>query len=68
MKDVKNLMRAADRARDALMKLRGSRCVELMRQLTSLAGQLQELTCESRKMGASLAHGWFAAAEQISIH
>lgn len=68
MEDVKNLMRAADRARDALMKLRGSRYVELMRQLTSLAGQLQELTCESRKMGASLAHGWFAAAEQISIH
>ena len=38
------------------------RYLEFMRRLTSFAGQLQELTAESRKMGASLVHGWFSAA------
>ena len=44
------------------MKLKNSRYLELMKRLTGFAGQLQELTAESRKMGASLVHGWFSAA------
>ena len=35
-----------------------------MKRLTSFAGQLQELTAESRKMVASLLHGWFSATDQ----
>jgi hypothetical protein len=54
----------ANRIQDDLMKLKNSRYLELMKRLTSFAGQLQQLTATSRKMGASLAHGWFSAAEQ----
>jgi len=62
MEDRKNLIRAANRIQEGLMKLKNSRYLEFMRRLTSFAGQLQELTAESRKMGASLVHGWFSAA------
>lgn len=64
MEDRKNLIRVANRIQEALMKLKNSRYLELMRRLTSFAGQLQELTAESRKMGASLVHDWFSAAER----
>ena len=64
MEDRKILIRVANRIQEALMKLKNSRYSELMRRLTSFAGQFQELTAESRKMGASLARGWFSAAEQ----
>ena len=64
MEDKKNLVRMANKIREALLKLKHSRYLELMRQLTSFSGQLQELTSESRKMGASLANGWFSAAER----
>ncbi len=60
----KNLVRTADKIQEALIKLKHSRYLELMRQLTSFAGKLQELTAESRKMGASLVKGWFSAAER----
>jgi len=62
MEDIKNLIRMADRIQEALIKLKNGRYLELMRQLTSFAGQLQELTTQSRKMGTSLVHGWFSAA------
>lgn len=64
MKDRKNLARMANRIQEALMKLKHGRYLELIRQLTSLAGQLQQLTAESRKMGTSLAKGWLSAAER----
>ena len=64
MEDIKNLIRMADRIQESLMKLKNSRYLELMRQLTSFAGELQELTTQSRKMGTSLVHGWFSAAER----
>jgi len=64
MEDKKNLIRMADKIQEALIKLKHSRYLELMRQLTSFASKLQELTAESRKMGASLVHGWFTAAER----
>ena len=64
MKDKKKLIRMAGRIQEALWKLKGSRYLELMRQLTSFAGKLQEVTTESRKMGVSLANGWFTAAER----
>ena len=64
MEDKKNLIRMADKIQEALIKLKHGRYLELMRQLTTFAGQLQELTTQSRKMGASLANGWFSAAER----
>ena len=64
MEDKKNLIRIADKIQEALIKLNNSRYLELMRQLTSFAGQLQEITAKSRKMGTSLVHGWFSAAER----
>jgi len=64
MEDKKNLIRMADKIQDSLIRLKHGRYLELMRQLTAFAGQLQELTAQSRKMGASLAKGWFSAAER----
>jgi len=64
MEDIKNLIRMADKIQEALIRLKHGRYLELMRQLTIFAGQLQELTTQSRKMGASLANGWFSAAER----
>jgi hypothetical protein len=64
MEDRKNLIRMANRIQDDLIKLKNNRYLEFMKRLTSFAGQLQELTAESKKMGASLVHGWFSAAER----
>jgi hypothetical protein len=64
MEDIKNLIQMADSIQEALIKLKNSRYLELMRQLTSFAGGLQELTTQSRKMGTSLVRGWFSAAER----
>jgi hypothetical protein len=63
MEDTKNLIRIANRIKEALTRLKASRYLELMRQLTILTGQLQELASESKKMGAALVHEWFSAAE-----
>jgi hypothetical protein len=63
MNDMKNLARMADRIREGLMGLKHGRYLELSRHLTSLAGQLQQLTTESRKMAASVARGWLSAAQ-----
>ena len=64
MEEIQSLVRTANSIQEALTKLNNCRHLELMRRLTSFAGQLQELTAESRKMGASFVHGWFSAAEQ----
>jgi hypothetical protein len=64
MEDIKSLVQIANRIQKALMRSKNSRYLELMRQLKSFAGQLQEVTAESRRMGASLAHGWFLAADR----
>ena len=64
MEEIKSLVRTANRIQEGLMKLKNSRYLELMKRLTSFVGQLQELTAESRKMGASLVHGWFSAADR----
>lgn len=63
MENIKNIIQIANRVQDALTKLKHHRYLELMRQLISFSGQFQELTAESRKMGASLANGWLSAAE-----
>ena len=54
----------ANRIREGLMQLKHGRYLELGRQLTNLTGQLQQLTTESRKMGASVTRGWFSAAQR----
>ena len=64
MEDRKKLARMANRIREGLMQLKHSRYLELGRQLTNLTGQLQQLTTESRKMGASVARGWLSAAQR----
>jgi hypothetical protein len=64
MEDRKNIVRIAGQVQEALLKLRHSRYLELMRQLTCFARQLQELTAESRRLGLALAHGWQAAVQR----
>jgi len=64
MENIKNQIKIANRIQQALMELRNERYLELLNRLTSFAGKLQEVTAESRKVGASLAHGWFLAADR----
>ncbi len=63
MEDRKKLARMANRIQEGLMQLKHGRYLELSRQLTSLTGQFQQLTSESRKMGTSVARGWLSAAQ-----
>ena len=64
MEDKKNLIRMAYKVQEALIMLKQSRYLEMMRQLTTFTGQLEELTAQSKKMGISLLNGWFSAAER----
>ena len=64
MKEMKRLVQIAGRVQEGLTILRHSRYLELWKRLTSFAGQLQELTTESRKMGKSLEHNWFSTADR----
>ena len=64
MEETKTLIQFANRIQEALMKLKNERYLELLNRLTGFAGQLQEVTAESRKIGASLVHGWFSAADR----
>lgn len=61
MKETKTLIQVANTIQEALAKLKNERYLELLNQLTTFAGQLQEITAESKKMGTSLVHGWFFA-------
>jgi len=53
----------ADRIQEALIALKHIRYLDLSRKLTTLTGQLQQLTTESRNMGTSVAKGWLSAAQ-----
>jgi len=64
MKETKTLIQVANTIQEALIKLKNERYLELLNQLTTFAGQLQEITAESKKMGASLVHGWFFAVDR----
>jgi len=64
MEDTKSLIQIATKVQEALTFLDRSRYSELVRRLKGFAGQLQELTAESRKMGMALARGWFSAADR----
>jgi len=60
----KELVHIADRVREALWQLRKSRYLECTRQLNLFAFRLQDLTCDSRKLGLAITRGWLAASEQ----
>jgi len=64
MEDRKKLVQVAGRLLESLIWLRRGRYSELMRRLTTSVGLLQELAAESRKMGISVARGWFSAADR----
>jgi len=64
MEDIKALVRIAGKVQEGLISLRRTRYFELMKRLTSLTDQLQELNAESRKLSVSLMHSWFVAADR----
>jgi len=64
MQDKKKLIHMATRVQEALLELKHSRYLQLSKQLTAFAGQLKEITTESRKIEMALAHQWFAATEK----
>jgi len=66
MKDIKRLIRIATITQQALVRLRNNRYTELLRQLKYFADQLSEITTQSQKLGISLTHEWFAAADRCS--
>jgi hypothetical protein len=64
MQDKKKLIHMATRVQEALLELERNRYLLLSKQLKAFAGQLQEITTESRKIEMALAHQWFAATEK----
>jgi hypothetical protein len=60
----KELLRVADKAREALLHLRESRYLECTRQLNLFAFRLQDVTHDSRQLGVAITKGWLAASEQ----
>jgi hypothetical protein len=67
MEDVKDIVKTAIRIQEALVKLRNTRWLTLLNYLASLARYLKDLSLQSKKLGTSLNHSWFAAAQQCSI-
>jgi hypothetical protein len=63
MDDIKNLIKIAGRVQDALVKLRRHHYIELLNQLKSFSDKLVGLSAQAKKLGISLAHSWFFAAE-----
>ena len=61
MQDKKKLIHMATRVQEALLGLKHSHYLKLSKQLKVFAGQLQEITTESRKIEMALAHQWRAA-------
>jgi len=68
MEDAKQLVRMADRIKEALMAFKHIRYLELSRQLKTLTSQLQRITTESRKMGIAVAKDWFSAAQRCCMN
>jgi hypothetical protein len=66
MEDVKELVKTAIRVQQAFVKLRNARWLVLLNSLASLARYLKDLSLESKKLGISLTHNWFAAAQRCS--
>jgi len=60
----KELLRVAGDIHEALLKLRKSRYLERLQQLSLLASKLQEVVRDSRKLGLALARDWLAAADR----
>jgi len=63
MNEKKQLIKIANEVQDALMKLQNNRWLEVLTYLASFANQLKEITSASKKLGMSLTHSWFAAAQ-----
>ena len=64
MNDIKSVIRIANQVQDALLKLRTCNYIELLTQLSAFAGLFQQFTGESKRLGASLVHGWLSAANE----
>jgi hypothetical protein len=64
MEDMKNLIRIANRIQESLMRIRNSRYIELLNQLTCLTDNLSDITKQSRRLRISVEHGWLSAAKE----
>lgn len=64
MKDIKNLIRTANKIREASMQLQNERWLELLSCLSTFASKLKEVSLDSRKLSTSLTRNWFAAARR----
>ncbi len=57
-------MRVACLVQEALRQLQEGRYLEYVRQMSLLAGRLQEPIHQSRQLALAVSHDWYAAAEQ----
>jgi hypothetical protein len=64
MENIKNLIQIANRIQESLMRIRNSRYMELLNQLTSIADNLSDITKQSRRLRLSVEHGWLSAAKE----
>jgi hypothetical protein len=65
MDENKNLIRIANRIRDALAELKEKQYAELLNRLANFTSQLQELNENCGKLGKAVSYGWYAVAQQF---
>jgi hypothetical protein len=63
----KELVHVAGMIHEALWQLQRGRYLECVRQLSLFTGRLQDVACESRKLGLAVSRGWPAATEQCCV-
>lgn len=65
-KDTKNLIHFANRFHDILTRLHSYRYIEVLSQLTNLAGLFKSMAGDSRKLSVALSRNWLSAADNCS--
>jgi hypothetical protein len=67
MNDLRCTIKAAGRIQEALLKLRGFRYLEILKNLSDFGKHFQEAVFESKRLGLSLSHGWLSAADDCCV-
>jgi hypothetical protein len=67
MDEEKKLIKMASIMREELQKLQAKRWLEVLNHLVKFVNQFKDMSTESKKLGISLTHSWFAAARRCGI-
>jgi len=67
MDEKKKLIKIANIISEELQKLQAKRWLEVLNHLVKFVNQFKDMSTESKKLGISLTHSWFAAARRCGM-